>query len=69
MLDHLFGRKVIELLAMKCPQQAGHTCDLNYCRCCRLLSNIVEKHFVLGKITFADNLITSNIVSVWEEFE
>ena len=74
MLDHLLELKLIELPEMKCPEEADKTNDPKYCKYHRLIGHPIERCFVLkdkimelahqGKITFDDEVLTSNLAMV-----
>jgi len=72
MLDHLLELKLIDLLEMKCPEEANQTNDPKYYKYHHLMGHPMEQCFVLknktmelahqGKITFDDDVMTSNLV-------
>ncbi|KAL4651247.1 hypothetical protein ACB092_01G145500 [Castanea dentata] len=74
MLDHLLELKLIELPEMKRPKEADQTNDPKYCKYHRLIGHPIERCFVLkdkimelayqGKITFDDEVVTSNLAMV-----
>ncbi|KAL4637826.1 hypothetical protein ACB092_03G104600 [Castanea dentata] len=74
MLDHLLKLKLIELPEMKRPEEADQTNDPKYCKYHRLIGHPIERCFVLkdkimelayqGKITFDDEVVTSNLAMV-----
>ena len=71
MLDHLLELKLIELLEMS-PEEANQTNDPKYYKYHHLMGHPMEQCFVLkdktmelahqGKITFDDDVMTSNLV-------
>ena len=72
MLDHLLELKLIELLEMKRPEEANQTNYPKYYKYHHLIGHPMEQCFVLkdktmelahqGKITFDDDVMTSNLV-------
>ena len=74
MLDHLLELKLIELPEMKHPEEADQTNDPKYCKYHHLIGHPIERCFVLkdkimelahqGKITFDDEVVTSNLAMV-----
>ena len=74
MFDHLIALELIELPKMKQPEEANQTNDPKYCKYHRLISHPIEQCFVLkdkimelahqGKITFDDEIVTSNLTMV-----
>ena len=72
MLDHLLELKLIERPEMKRPEESDQTNDPKYCKYHHLIGHPIEQCFVLkdkimelahqGKITFDDDVMTSNLV-------
>ena len=74
MFDHLISLELIKLPKMKRPEEANQTNVPKYCKYHRLISHPIEQCFVLkdkimelahqGKITFDDEIVTSNLSMV-----
>ncbi|KAH0636367.1 hypothetical protein KY289_036282 [Solanum tuberosum] len=72
--DELLELKLIELLEMKRPDEAGKADDPNYCKYHRLVSHPLEKYFVFKdrvmrlvrekKIVLDDEKVSSNQISI-----
>lgn len=74
MSNHLLQLQLIELSEMKRLEEASQTNDPKYCKYHRLISHRIERCFMLkdkimelayqGKITFDDEVVTSNLAMI-----
>lgn len=74
MLDDLLQANFIELLEMKCPEEANRVNNPKYCRYHQLSSHSIQRCFVLkdkimklrtrGEVSFNDKVATLNMATI-----